>query len=173
MTGPANAGPYHPPKGGFGDTWYLALEPGTTEGRKVNHMKTSIKRGIVSGALALSLLGGSAAGVVAQKTNQGQQGGAAGLVVAVVQAGDDFISVGDIEVVSVDIKDSLNNLTALNNILNNSPILSNNDIDVVDVVDVGDINVDVLNDSLDALDLVITDVIAVAVLSGGDLIFLT
>lgn len=137
-------------------------------------MKTSIKRGIVTGGFALSLLGGSAAGAVAQNQgNQGQQAGAAGLVVAVVQAGDDFISVGDIEVVSVDIRDSLNNLTALNNILNNSPILSNNDIDVVDVVDVGDINVDVLNDSLDALDLVITDVIAVAVLSGGDLIFLT
>jgi hypothetical protein len=75
-------------------------------------------------------------------------------------------------VVSVDINDSLNNLTALNNILNNSPILSNNDIDVVDVVDVGDIDVDVLNNALNQLDLVVTDVIAVAILSGGDLIFL-
>ncbi len=51
---------------------------------RVNHMKTNFKRGIATGALALSLLGGSAAGVVAQNTNQGQQGGAAGLVAAVV-----------------------------------------------------------------------------------------
>jgi hypothetical protein len=127
------------------------------------------KQVIASALLALLLLAGSGATVAAQT----QRGGAAGLVAAVVQASD-LIDITDsnVEVVSVDINDSLNNLTALNNILNNSPILSNNDIDVVDVVDVGDIDVDVLNNALNALDLVVTDVIAVAILSGGDLIFL-
>lgn len=140
----------------------------------------SIKRGIVTGGLALSLLGGSAAGVVAQNQgNQGQQGGAAGLVAAVVQVSDTIdITDSNIEVVSVDIRDSLNNLTALNNILNNSPILSNNDIDVVDVIDIGEINVlsgdqqQILTDFLNDSNILLTDVIGVAVLSGGDLIVL-
>ena len=49
----------------------------------------------------------------------------------------------------VELNNSLNNLRALNNVLNNSPILSNNDIDVTiyDVVEVqnvlNDLNVDV------------------------------
>lgn len=137
-------------------------------------MKMNIKQTIATGALTLSLLAGTGAAVTAQNSNSGQQGGARGLVAAVVQASDLVdVTNSTIEVVSVDINDSLNNLTALNNILNNSPILSNNDIDVVDVVDVGDIDVDVLNNALNSLDLVVTDVIAVAVLSGGDLIFLT
>lgn len=134
-------------------------------------MKTSIKRGIVTGGLALSLLGGSAAGVVAQKTNQGQQGGAAGLVAAVVQAQLD-------DTVNVEVVDSLNNLTALSNILNNSPVLSGNDVDVT----VGDVSLlsDFLNaneitltDFLNDLDLVIGDVVGIALLSGGDIIVLT
>jgi hypothetical protein len=135
-------------------------------------MGMSIKRGIVSGALALSLLGGSAAGVVAQKnTNQGQQGGAAGLVAAVLQIQAD-------DVVNVEVVDSLNNLTALNNILNNSPILSGNDVDVT----VGDVsllsnflnaNTITLTDFLNDLDLVIGDVVGIAILSGGDIIVLT
>jgi hypothetical protein len=135
-------------------------------------MGMSIKRGIVSGALALSLLGGSAAGVVAQKnTNQGQQGGAAGLVAAVLQIQAD-------DVVNVEVVDSLNNLTALNNILNNSPILSGNDVDVT----VGDVsllsnflnaNTITLTDFLNDLDLVIGDVVGIALLSGGDIIVLT
>lgn len=134
-------------------------------------MKSNIKRGIVSGALAFSLLGGSAAGVVAQRTNQGQQGGAAGLVAAVVQAQLD-------DTVNVEVVDSLNNLRALNNILNNSPILSNNDVDVT----VGDVSLltDFLNenditleDFLNDLDLVIGDVVGIALLSGGDIIVLT
>ena len=135
-------------------------------------MKTSIKRGIVSGALALSLLGGSAAGVVAQRnTNQGQQGGAAGLVAAVAQIAAD-------DVVSVEVVDSLNNLRALNNILNNSPILSGNDV----AVTVGDVsllsnflnaNNVTLTDFLNDLDLVVGDVVGIALLSGGDIIVLT
>lgn len=136
-------------------------------------MKTNFKRGIATGALALSLLGGSAAGVVAQSqggggTGQGQTGGAAGLVAAVLQIQAD-------DVVNVQVVDSLNNLRALNNILNNSPILSNNDIDVT----VGDVSIltDFLNDVqlqdfLNDNNIVLNDIVGVAVLSGGDLIVL-
>jgi hypothetical protein len=89
-------------------------------------MNTNIKRGIVTGALSLSLLGGSVAGVAAQ--NQGNQGGAAGLVAAVVQANLN-------DTVDVIVTDSFNNLKvrALNNILNNSPILNDLNIEVTDV----------------------------------------
>lgn len=125
-------------------------------------MNTNIKRGIITGALSLSLLGGSVAGVVAQ--NQGNQGGAAGLVAAVVQANLN-------DTVDVIVTDSFNNLRALNNFLNNSPIT------VTDVVTVGDINVlngaqitaltDFLNNN--NVDLEVNDVV-VRVLSSGDLL---
>ncbi len=92
-------------------------------------MNTNIKRGIVTGAISLSLLGGTAAGVVAQNQgNSGNQGGAAGLIAAVVQA-----NLTNVEIITVD--DSFNNLTvtALNNILNNSPILNDLSITVENV----------------------------------------
>ena len=128
-------------------------------------MEKSIKHHIAAGALAFALLGGSAAGVAAQG-NGNQVGGAAGLVAAVVQAD---------EVVNIYVVDSLNNLTALNNILNNSPILSNDAIDVtvqnIDVnvlaIDVGGITVeDVLNNN----DIDIDDVIAVGLLENGSVL---
>ncbi len=101
-------------------------------------MNTNIKRGIVTGALSLSLLGGSVAGVAAQ--NQGNQGGAAGLVAAVVQANLN-------DTVDVIVTDSFNNLKvrALNNILNNSPILNDLNIEVTDVNVLSGITVFVLS----------------------------
>jgi hypothetical protein len=88
-------------------------------------MESNIKQRIAAGALALTLLGGSGVGVAAQG-NGNQTGGAAGLVAAVVQADD-----------VVEIVDSFNNLRALNNVLNNSPILNDLEIDVtVEDVDV-------------------------------------
>lgn len=135
-------------------------------------MNTNIKRGIATGALALSLLGGSAAGVVAQNqgggTGQGQAGGAAGLVAAVAQIAAD-------DVVNVQVVDSLNNLRALNNILNNSPILSGNDVDVT----VGDVSIleDFLNandialeDFLNDNNVLLSDVVAIGILSTDDII---
>jgi hypothetical protein len=143
-------------------------------------MNTNIKRGIVTGALSLSLLGGSVAGVAAQtQGNQANQGGAAGLVAAVVQANVD-------EAVNVIVADSFNNLRALNNVLNNSPILSNNDVDVIvtDVIDVGDVTVDIeevltdvqvnaLNVFLTNNDIELEDITGIAVLSNGDLVVLS
>jgi len=138
-------------------------------------MGMTIKQRVASGALALALLSGTGASVAAQSqgggTGQGQTGGAAGLVAAVLQIAAD-------DVVNVQVVDSLNNLRALNNILNNSPILSGNDIDVT----VGDVsllsnflneNNVTLTDFLNNLDLVIGDVVGIAILSGGDIIVLT
>ncbi len=92
-------------------------------------MGMSIKQRVASGALALALLGGTGASVAAQNQgNTGNQGGAAGLIAAVVQA-----NLTNVRVITVD--DSFNNLTvtALNNILNNSPILNDLTITVKNV----------------------------------------
>ena len=84
----------------------------------------------------------------------------------------------DVQVGLVDVNRSLNNLRARNNVLNNCPILSNNDIDVVDVIDIGDVNVlndsqievltDFPNDNTDLLDAIV----GVAVLSTGYLVLI-
>jgi len=137
-------------------------------------MEMSIKQRIASGALALTLLGGTGAGVAAQRQAGDviQRGGAAGLVAAVVQVND---------TVDVAIVDSLNNLRALNN----SPILSQNDIDINDinvitgndidvnvlnlVLEVGDVNVTV-RDILLANGLTFEDIVAVVQVLGGTVV---
>ncbi len=94
-------------------------------------MGMTIKQRVATGALALALLGGTGASVAAQNQgsrSSGNQGVAAGLIAAVVQLNDT-----NIDVITVDVDDTLNNLRALNNILNNSPILNNLNIDVDDV----------------------------------------
>lgn len=87
---------------------------------------------------------------------------------AVVQANLD-----DTTVKVIQIEDSLNNLRALNNFLNNSPIT------VTDVITIGDINL-LTGDQLVALEdflndnqIAVSDVVAINVLSGGDLIVQT
>jgi hypothetical protein len=126
---------------------------------------------IVSATLALSLIGGSAASVFAANPTQVSQNGAVGLVAAVVSALNN-VNVDDtnIDVAVVELNDSLNNLTALNNVLNNSPILSNNDIiDDVTLTDVNVLSIDqseVLNDFLNNNDIDITAVVGVVVLGG-------
>lgn len=126
---------------------------------------------IASLALVLALAFVSFAGPAKAAENKG---GAAGLVAAVVQIAND----GVIDVSVVELNNSLNNLRALNNVLNNSPILSNNDIDVT----VGDITVlqDFLNnnnvtleDFLNQNNIVLTDILQIVVLDTGDLIVLT
>jgi hypothetical protein len=92
-------------------------------------MGMSIKQRVASGALALALLGGTGASVAAQNQgNTGNQGGAAGLIAAVVQLNNTRVDV-------ITVSDSFNNLTvtALNNILNNSPILNDLSITVENV----------------------------------------
>ena len=136
---------------------------------------------VASATLALSMLFGSGVAVMAAP-RQGVAGGAAGLVAAVVQALNNVnVDVSNVDVTVVQVDDSLNNLTALNNILNNSPFL--NDVTVI----IGDIsvlsnilNIDqlyVLNNSpIDVLNnspIDVNAIIGVVVLGGQDLILLT
>ena len=131
-----------------------------------------IKKRFVSLALAGSLLGVSAVGAAAAPPTQ--QGGAAGLVAAVVQAIDTVdVNNNQIDVAVVELNNSLNNLTALNNVLNNSPILSNND--VIDNITIGDISVldQAQIDVLSGININVEDIVAVVELLSGDFIVVT
>ena len=130
-----------------------------------------MKTKIAAFALALAMMGGFVGSTAAQ-TNQ--QGGAAGVVAAVANVN---VENNVIDVAVVELNNSLNNLTALNNVLNNSPILSNNDIDVT----IGDITVlqDFLNDNTVTLqdflnendiDVDVDDVVAIGILNGTDVV---
>ena len=129
-----------------------------------------MKRRLTSLTLALALLGTFVFGAASTEAAPKNVGGAAGLVAAVVQIATD-------DLVEVNVVDSFNNLRALNNVLNNSPILSNNDIDVTvgdvsiltDFLNENDISLeDFLND-LD-VDIDIDDVVAIGLLDTGDII---
>ena len=129
-----------------------------------------IKHRIAAAALAASLVGTAAVGTVSAQ--QSNKGGAAGLVAAVVQIATD-------DVVNVKVVDSFNNLRALNNVLNNSPILSDNTIVVTDVIDIGDVSVlngaqiTALNDFLNDNNVDVDAIVGVAVLSSQDLILIS
>ncbi len=81
------------------------------------------------------------------------------------------------DVVEVNVVDSFNNLRALNNVLNNSPILSNNDIDVT----IGDVTIlenflnnnnVTLQDFLNNNNITLEDIVQVVVLDTGDIVVL-
>ena len=143
-----------------------------------------MKLRLMSLALVTALVGTVVLGAVGASAQRDvtQRGGAAGLVAAVVQlVTDDVIELEDnvVQVGLVNVNRSLNNLRALNNVLNNSPILSNNDIDVVDVIDIGDIDVEltleqieILTDFLNSNDDLIDVIVGVVVLSTGDLVII-
>lgn len=126
---------------------------------------TMKKSHIASFALAGALFGSVATGTVAQRTTPDVvavgQNGAAGLVAAVVDA-TVILNDVSVDVVVVDLSNSLNNLRALNNVLNNNDI----DVTVQDISVLDGAVIQILNDNNIALD----DVVGVAVLSGGDLI---
>ena len=114
-------------------------------------------------ALALLVAAPSAASAAGRGTTQ--SGGAAGVVAAVVQVDDTLNNlsvlsdIGSIEVITV--KDSLNNVLQNARFLNNVTVLqdflNNNDVDV-------------LNDALNNNNVIVSDVIAIDVLSGGDIV---
>jgi ABC-type glycerol-3-phosphate transport system substrate-binding protein len=140
----------------------------------VNGLKGEImiRTRIASFALAASLFGGAAVGTVAAQGQSGQQAaGAAGIVAAVLQANVN-VNNTDIEVDVVEIGNSLNNLTALNNVLNNNDV----DITVYDVSVLNDVNVLSADQIavLNGLDVnIINNAIGIGVLTGGDLIVFT
>lgn len=125
-------------------------------------MKVRLAAGLTAGAMMLSITGPAFA--APNPTNQ--SGGAAGVVAAVVQVDDTLneLSVlspgGDQNIEVVTVKDSLNN------VLNNSPILSNNVITLQNFLNNNTVLTNFLNDN----DILITDVVAVDVLSGGDIV---
>jgi hypothetical protein len=118
--------------------------------------------------LALTFTGVIALGVSAQTTTK-QQGGAAGLVAAVVQvATGDLVKNNEVDVTVIQLDRSLNNLKALNNVLNNSPILSKNNVDIT-VQDIQALNDNtVLTDFLKNNNIAVGQVVGVGVLGTGN-----
>lgn len=93
----------------------------------------------------------------AKPAKQTQAGGAAGLVAAVAQ-----IAAND--VVDVRVVDTLNNLEAVKNVLNNSPILSGNNT----AVTVGDVSLlNGLNVDLNALGITVDQITGVVLARTG------
>ncbi len=92
-----------------------------------------------------------------KSNKQAQAGGAAGLVAAVVQVAAN-------DVVDVRVVDSLNNLIAVENVLNNSPILSQNNTDVT----VGDVSLlNGLNIDINALGITVDQITGVVLAKTG------
>jgi hypothetical protein len=124
--------------------------------------KVRLAAGLTAGVMMLSITGSA----FAAPNSANQSGGAAGVIAAVVQVNDTLndLSVlspgGDQNIEVVTVKDSLNN------VLNNSPILSNNVITLQDFLNDNTVLTDFLNDN----NILITDVVAVDVLSGGDIV---
>ena len=127
-----------------------------------------IRRSAVA-AVSAAMIGLSAAPAMAAPN---QAGGAAGVVAAVVQVDrtlnnvNVLSNIGEIKVVEVS--------DSLNNVLNNSPILSNNVVTVQDFLN----NCTVVScveitDFLNNNNVAISDVVAIDVLSGGDITVFT
>ena len=140
----------------------------------MNGIDKAIRKPLASLVLAGGLTAASVMGAAAAPANA-QQGGAAGLVAAVVQVAD---TLNQNQVGLVNVGNSLNNLTALNNVLDNSPILNQNNVTVSRVVTIGnisalnltDVQVTALNDVLNNNHIPIDSVVGVGVLSGGQLV---
>lgn len=139
--------------------------------------KFGLRRPFTAVTMATVLTGATVMGAAAAPPENVQRGGAAGVVAAVVQVAD-TLNENNVQVGLVNIGHSLNNLRALNNVLNNSPVLSHNNVVVTDVVDINnndilnDVQITALNNFLNDNDIDVNSVIGVAVLSTGDLIVL-
>lgn len=109
-----------------------------------------------------------------QRQNVAQAGVTAGNLLAALNNVNaniqDFLDIEDLQVANiqvVNVEDVLNNA----NILNNSPFLNNVTI-LQDFLNdsLNNLNVEILNDALNNNTVVISDVVAIDVLSGGDLL---
>lgn len=123
-----------------------------------------IRRSAVA-AVSAAVIGLSAAPVMAAPN---QAAGAAGVVAAVVQVDrtlndlNVLSNIGEIKIVEVS--------DSLNNVLNRSPILSNNIVTVQDFLnDCTVVSCIEVTDFLNNNNVAISDVVAVDVLSGGDI----
>ena len=145
-------------------------------------------RRIIGFAIALVMLGGLATTASANhqpghggSVDQGQVGSAAGLVAALVQANVALQDV-NVDVVTIDIDDSLNNLLRdariLNNLLRNADVdvelIQVGDVNIEDVITIGDVTVtleDVLQNFLNENNVLNDNVVAIGILSGGVVVF--
>lgn len=103
---------------------------------------------------------------VAAPNPTNQSGGAAGVVAAVVQVDD---TLNELRVLSPEGAQNIEVVTvkdSLNNVLNNSPILSDNVITLQNFLN----NNEVLKNALNNLDVDVSDVVAVDVLSDGTIV---
>ncbi len=135
-----------------------------------------IKKGVASLALAGSLFGATIAGVgAAPPASNGPQTAAADALVATVVAQvSTVVNATGSQVGLVNVSKSLNSLQILNNVLNNNDIIDDITVGDINVVRIGDITLtDVLTNFLNQNDILISDVVGVAVLSGGDFIVFT
>ena len=123
---------------------------------------------VASLGLVLALVGVFAVSASAQTDNK-QQGGAAGLVAAVLQvATGDLVKNTEVDVTVIQLDRSLNNLKALNNVLNNSPVLSENNVDIT-VQNISALNNNtVLTDFLKNNNIAVGQVVGVSVLGSGN-----
>ena len=134
-------------------------------------MKQRLASTIFGTALVGTLTLGGASSALAQDSNVSTttvtRNGAVGLVAAVVNA-QDLVDVTDstIDIAVVELNNSLNNLRALNNVLNNNDV----DITVQDIDVLTDFQIDILRNALQNADIDIDDVVGVAILNGGDFI---
>ena len=131
-------------------------------------MNRRIASALFGTALVGTLTLGGAGSALAQDTttvtnSPVSRNGAVGLVAAVVNA-QDLVDVTDstIDIAVVELNNSLNNLRALNNVLNNNDV----DITVQDIDVLTDAQIEVLENA----DIVVNDLVGVAILSGGDFI---
>lgn len=127
--------------------------------------KARLAAAVTAGALTLTVAAPAIAAPPVDATRQ--SGGAAGLVAAVVQIDDTLnelsvlSNIGTIEVVEVE----------NNNVLNNSPILSNNNIEVLIQNVLNNNNVLSQNDVDDLIDVILeNNVVAIDILSGGTVV---
>jgi hypothetical protein len=133
-----------------------------------------LKQRVAALALAGTLMGATTLGVGAAHTTQVAGNGAGGVVAAAVAALQNVnVTDNNVDVAIVQLNNSLNNLRALNNVLNNSPILNNNN--VLNNITIQDISVLTFDQVqiLENANIVLNDVVGVAILSGGDFLVFT
>ena len=118
------------------------------------------------GTLTLGGVGSALAQDADVTTTTVSRNGAVGLVAAVVTA-QDLIDVNNstIDIAVVELNNSLNNLRALNNVLNNNDV----DITIQDIDVLTGAQIAILEDAT----IVLSDVVGVAILDGGDFIVFT
>ena len=129
-------------------------------------MKTKMISAVAALAIAVAAFGSMGTARTEADHPGHQVAGAAGVVAAVIQIND---SLNDISVLN----SNFTNVQALNNVLNNSPILSNNNIHNIQVLSYNDIDItltNVLTNFLNENDIDIDDVVAVSILDDGRII---